>query len=138
MLPIRVAGWQPDGSGGFVLYSRTDQLIAGLERAVDPNADGDAHDAARVALVGVAGAVCGRSRTTRLHALSTARLGLDTLVVVPAGNDGPAGPAFGSVAGPGGSAGALTVGAADTRAETEDVHVSLRSGLTSSSTARCR
>ena len=56
-------------------------------------------------------------------------LGLDTLVVAPAGNDGPAGPAFGSISGPAGSAGALTVGAADTRAETEDVHVSLRSGL---------
>ena len=36
------------------VYSRTDQLIEGLERAVDPNGDGDAHDAARVALVGVA------------------------------------------------------------------------------------
>ena len=33
---------------------RSDQLIAGLDRAVDPNGDGDAHDAARVALVGVA------------------------------------------------------------------------------------
>ena len=32
-------------------------------------------------------------------------LALDTLVVVPAGNDGVAGPWFGSIAGPGGSAG---------------------------------
>ena len=53
VLPIRIAGWQPDGRGGYAVYSRTDQLIAGLERAVDPNGDGDAHDAARVALVGV-------------------------------------------------------------------------------------
>ena len=35
-------------------YGRSDQLIAGLDRAVDPNGDGDAHDAVRVALVGVA------------------------------------------------------------------------------------
>ena len=54
VLPIRVAGWQPTPSGASVVYARTDQLIAGLERAVDPNGDGDAHDAARIALIGVA------------------------------------------------------------------------------------
>jgi subtilisin family serine protease len=128
VLPIRVAGWQPDGSGGFALYSRTDQLIAGLERAVDPNGDGDAHDAARVALIGVAAPYAAFADDPAARAVDGA-LGLDTLVVAPAGNDGPAGPAFGSVSGPGGSVGALTVGAADTRAETEDVHVTLRSGL---------
>ena len=53
LLPIRVAGWQPDTSGGVSVYGRTDQLLAGLELAVDPNEDGDAHDAARIALVGV-------------------------------------------------------------------------------------
>src|SRR6478736_1304324 len=46
LLPIRVAGWQPDTSGGVSVYGRTDQLLAGLELAVDPNEDGDAHDAA--------------------------------------------------------------------------------------------
>ena len=115
VLPIRVAGWQPDGSGGFAVYARTDQLIAGLERAVDPNADGDAHDAARVALVGVAAPFAAFADDPAARAVDGA-LGLDTLVVVPAGNDGPAGPAFGSVAGPGGAPAALTVGAADTRA----------------------
>ena len=54
ILPIRVAGWQPDAEGGYAVYSRTDQVLAGLEAAVDPNDDGDAHDAARIALVGVA------------------------------------------------------------------------------------
>src|SRR5829696_7740885 len=53
LLPIRVAGWQRDSAARWAVYGRTDQLLAGLERAVDPNADGDAHDAARVALVGV-------------------------------------------------------------------------------------
>ena len=35
---------------GTAVYSRTDQILAGLEAAVDPNDDGDAHDAARIAL----------------------------------------------------------------------------------------
>ena len=54
VLPIRVAGWQPDSLGHFAIYARSDQIIAGLERAVDPNDDGDAHDAARIALVALA------------------------------------------------------------------------------------
>ena len=54
VLPLRVAGWQANASGGWSIYARTDQLVAGLERAVDPNANGDAHDAARIALVGLA------------------------------------------------------------------------------------
>src|SRR5918994_1495002 len=41
ILPIRVAGWQPSAEGGFAVYGRTDQLLAGIERAVDPDADGD-------------------------------------------------------------------------------------------------
>ena len=49
VLPIRVAAWQPDPPGGYAVYAWSDQLLAGLERAVDPNGDGDAHDAARVA-----------------------------------------------------------------------------------------
>src|SRR5207253_7125486 len=54
VMPVRVAGWQQIVGGGWAVYSRTDQLIAGLERAVDPNEDGDAHDAARIALVALA------------------------------------------------------------------------------------
>src|SRR5581483_11798387 len=54
LLPIRVAGWQRDESGGYSVYARTDQILEGLENAVDPNGDGDAHDAARVALVPLA------------------------------------------------------------------------------------
>src|ERR687886_435094 len=50
VLPIRVAGWQQDATGGWSVYARSDQIVAGLESAVDPNGDDDAHDAARVAL----------------------------------------------------------------------------------------
>jgi minor extracellular serine protease Vpr len=128
LLPIRVAGWQPDARSGWSIYARTDQLIEGLERAVDPNADGDAHDAARIALVGVAAPFAAFPDDPAARAVAGATR-LDTLVVVPAGNDGPAGPGFGSVAGPGGSPSALTVGAADGRSRVQQVQVTLRSGL---------
>ena len=114
MLPIRVAGWQREAGGRWAVYGRTDQLIAGLERAVDPNADGVALDAARVALVGVAEPFAAFEDSPSARAVAGA-LRLDTLVVAPAGNDGLAGPGYGSISGPGGSRAALTVGAADLR-----------------------
>jgi hypothetical protein len=128
ILPIRVAGWQRDVSGGWAVYGRSDQLIAGLEAAVDPNGDGDAHDAARVAVTGLAEPYISFADAPESRAVDGA-LDLDTLVVAPAGNDLPAGPAFGSISGPGGAEGALTVGAADLRTETEQVRVAVRSGL---------
>ena len=137
VLPIRVAGWQPDGSGGFALYSRTDQLIAGLERAVDPNADGDAHDAARVALVGVTAPYAAFADDPAARAVDGA-LGLDTLVVTPAGNDGPAGPAFGSISGPGARP-ARSPSAQPTRAQRPKASTSRSAAdWTSCSTGRCR
>lgn len=128
VLPIRVAGWQPDGQGHDVVYARSDQLIAGLDRAVDPNGDGDAHDAARVALVGVAEPFAAFADSPEAQAV-TGALALDMLVVAPAGNDGDAGPWFGSIAGPGGAPAALTVAATDTRPSTSTVRVVLRRGL---------
>jgi minor extracellular serine protease Vpr len=128
VLPIRVAGWQPDTSGGYAVYARTDQLIAGLERAVDPNQDGDAHDAARVALAPLAAPYAAFADGPDARAVDGA-LKLDTLVVAPAGNDGPGGPSFGSLSSPGAAAAALSVGAADLRAETEQVRVVVRVGL---------
>jgi minor extracellular serine protease Vpr len=56
-------------------------------------------------------------------------LRLDTLVVAPAGNDGRAGPGYGSISGPGGSRAALTVGAADLRGSSASVRVVARVGL---------
>src|SRR5438093_4303294 len=128
VLPIRVAGWQRGLTGGWAVYARTDQLIAGLERAVDPNLDGDAHDAARVALVGVAAPYAAFSDSPEARAIRGA-LRLDTLVVAPAGNDGPAGPGYGSIASPGGAPDSLTVGAADLRSQAEEVRVAVRSGI---------
>ena len=56
-------------------------------------------------------------------------LRLDTLVVAAAGNDGPAGPAFGSVGGPAGAPAALAVGAADAGRNLTQVRVVVRAGL---------
>ena len=128
ILPIRIAGWQPDAEGGYAVYSRTDQLLAGLEAAVDPNADGDAHDAARIALVGVAEPYASFPDGPLARAVAGAAV-LDTLVIAPAGNDGAAGPTFGSIAGPGGAPAALTVGAADGRSSVPTVRVFVRAGL---------
>src|SRR2546421_282734 len=128
VLPIRVAGWQQDATGGWSVYARSDQIVAGLESAVDPNGDDDAHDAARIALVALAEPYAAFADDPVALAAGGA-LHLDTLVVVPAGNDGPAGPQFGFVSGPGGGPAALTVGAADMRAEVESARVVVRVGL---------
>ncbi|HEY0417834.1 MAG TPA: S8 family serine peptidase [Gaiellaceae bacterium] len=128
ILPIRVAGWQPDARGGELVYGRSDQLIAGLDRAVDPNGDGDEHDAVRVALVGVTEPYAAFADGPEAQAVAGA-LALDTLVVTPAGNDGAAGPAFGSVAGPAGAPGALAVAATDARTGLPRARVVLRRGL---------
>jgi subtilisin family serine protease len=128
ILPIRVAGWQPDSEGGYTVYSRSDQILAGLEAAVDPNNDGDTLDAARIALVGVVEPYASFSDGPLPRAITGATI-LDTLVVVPAGNDGRAGPSYGSVAGPGGALDALTVAASDARPATPTVRVQVRAGL---------
>ncbi|MFL5945914.1 MAG: S8 family serine peptidase [Gaiellaceae bacterium] len=128
LLPIRVAGWQRDASARWAVYGRSDQVLAGLERAVDPNDDGDAHDAARVALVGVAEPFAGFADGPFARAAAGA-MRLDTLVVAPAGNDGAAGPGYGSISGPGGAPAALTVGALDLRPRFGEVRVVVRAGL---------
>ena len=103
-------------------------MIDGLERAVDPNGDGDTHDAARIALLGVVEPFASFPDSPEAQAVDGAGI-LDMLVVAPAGNDGAAGPLFGSIAGPGGSPAALTVGATDPRLETSTARLVLRQGL---------
>ena len=85
-------------------------------------------DAARVALVGVAEPFAAFEDSPSARAVAGA-LRLDTLVVAPAGNDGLAGPGYGSISGPGGSRAALTVGAADLRDSSATVQLVLRTGL---------
>lgn len=128
VFPVRVAGWQPGADGRDLVYARSDQLIAGLDRAVDPNGDGDAHDAVRVALVGVSEPYGAFGDDPEALAVQGA-LQLNTVVVAPAGNDGAAGPAFGSVGGPAAAPDAVAVAATDSRSALPRVHVVLRRGL---------
>lgn len=128
ILPVRVAGWQANAEGGYTVYSRTDQILAGLEAAVDPNDDGDAHDAARIALIGVVEPYAAFPDGPLARAVAGAA-SLDTLTIVPAGNDGRAGPGYGSIAGPGGAPAAVTVAAADGRLAAPTVRVHVRAGL---------
>jgi Subtilase family len=129
VLPIRAAGWQPDSHGHWAIFARSDQLIAGLDRAVDPNADGDAHDAVRVALVALAEPFAAFADGAEALAVAGARR-LDTLVVVPAGNDGTStAAAYGDLSGPGGAPAALTVGALDTNDVVPRARAVVRVGL---------
>jgi hypothetical protein len=128
ILPIRVAGWQRDAAGNWSLYARTDQVIAGLERAVDPDRNGDAHDAARITLIPLSEPFSSFPDSPLSRAVSGA-VALDSLVVAPAGNDGPGGPGFGSIGGPGGAPEALTAGAADLRPAARRVQASVLGGL---------
>jgi subtilisin family serine protease len=128
VLPIRVAGWQQAASGRDAVFARSDQIVAGLDRAVDPNGDGDAHDAARIALLGVVEPFASFADSPEAQAVAGAAA-LDTLVVAPAGNDGAAGPLFGSIAGPGGSGAGLVVGATDSRPSTSTARVVFHQGV---------
>ena len=103
VLPIRVAGWQREAGGRWAVFGRTDQLIAGLEHAVDPNLDGIALDAARVALVGVAEPFAAFEDSPSARAVAGA-LRLDTLVVAPGGTTASPAPATGASRGPEGRA----------------------------------
>ncbi len=128
ILPVRVGGWQPNSEGGYSVYSRTDQILAGLEAAVDPNDDGDTHDAARIALIGMVEPYAAFTDGPLPRGIAGAAA-LDMLTIVPAGNDGSAGPAYGSIAGPGAAEAAITVAAADGRVATPTVRVHIRAGL---------
>ena len=118
ILPIRAA----------TTYARSDQLIEGLDRAADPNGDGDAHDAVQIALVALAEPFAGFPDGPEALAAAGARA-LDVLVVAAAGNEGPAGAAYGDLSAPGGASAALTVGALDTRTHIAEARVVIRSGL---------
>lgn len=127
VLPIRVLGWQRAAGGEYAVFGTTDVLLAGLERAVDPNRDGDPADAADVALAPVVAPFAGFADGPEARAVAGATK-LGTLVVAAAGNDGPSGAAgFGSVGAPGGAPEALTVGAVDARTRIATTRVVIRS-----------
>ncbi|HYI18249.1 MAG TPA: S8 family serine peptidase [Solirubrobacteraceae bacterium] len=121
VLTIRVAGY---GAARQEIHGTTDTLLAGLERAVDPDGDGAVDDAVRVALVGVNAPYAGFADSAEAQAVRGAdRLG--TLVVAPAGNEGPARPPNGVVGSPGAARTALAAGATEAGAGIPRVAVTI-------------
>jgi hypothetical protein len=113
IVSLRVAGLQRDRrSGGKVELGTTDQLLAGLERTVDPDGNGDTSDHIPVALVGLNSPYAGFADSPDAVAAGAARA-LGTLVVAPAGNEGRGGGALGTVGSPAAAPGVLAVGALD-------------------------
>ncbi|MGH3029517.1 MAG: S8 family serine peptidase, partial [Gaiellaceae bacterium] len=124
ILPIRVLHWQQTADGQYALLGRGDVLLAGLERAVDPDADGDIDDAADIVLAPVVEPYAAFADSPETRAVTgVTRLG--ALVVAPAGNDGRPGSGFGSVGAPGGAGDALAVGAVDGRRRVLQVDATL-------------
>jgi Subtilase family len=119
-MTIRVAGY---GSTPEI-HGTSDTLVAGLERAVDPNGDGAVDDAVRVALVGVNAPYAGFGDSPEAQAARGAGK-LGTLVVAPAGNEGPARPPNGVVGSPGAVRAALTAGATEAGAGVPRVRVTI-------------
>ena len=128
VLPIRILGWERTADGSYQLLGRGDTLLAGLERAVDPDRDGDVDDALPVALAAVVEPFASFADSPESRAvLGAARLG--TLVVASAGNDGRgARRGFGTIGAPAGAPAALGVGALDLRAEVLQAHTAVRVG----------
>ena len=107
-------GLAQTADGGWAVLGRGDLLLAGLERAVDPDADGDVDDGATIALAAVVEPYAAFADSPESRAVAGATQ-LGTLVVAPAGNDGRPGPGFGSVGAPAAAPDALAVGTLDTR-----------------------
>ena len=114
VLPIRILQWRETADGGYALLGRGDVLLAGLERAVDPDADGDVDDAVDIVLAPVVEPYAAFADSPETRAVTGASK-LGALVVAPAGNDGRPGGGFGTVGAPGAAGDALAVGALDGR-----------------------
>jgi hypothetical protein len=110
VFPIRVASLRAAAGRAVEAVGTTDELLAGLERAVDPNGDGDTSDHVPVALIGVNAPYAGFTTTPEAQAIAGAA-GLGTLVVAPAGDEGAAAPGSGTVGSPAAAPDALAVGA---------------------------
>ncbi len=116
VLPIRVLGWQPIGTGRHAVHGWADQLLAGLEHAVDPDQDGSTTDAVRIALTALVEPFAAFTDSPEARAVDGAAE-LGTLVIAASGNDGPAEAGSGTVGAPASAPAALAVGTADGRAE---------------------
>lgn len=108
LLAYRVLGREQVDGREHVL-ARSDRVLAALERAVDPDGDGDPRDRAEVILLGVAAGFDGAGTDPIGRSLALAdRVG--ATVVAPAGNDGPTFSLPGSVGGPAAGPTVIAVG----------------------------
>ncbi len=108
LLAYRVVAREAVG-GRLRPLARTDRVLAALDRAVDPDGDGDPSDGAEVILMGLAAGFDGGGIDPVAQALAAAdRVG--ATVVVPAGNDGPTYSRPGSVGGPAAAPSAIAAG----------------------------
>ena len=122
LLPVQVLELQHG-----VLVGSTSSLLAGIERALDPNGDGDLSDHADVILAPVAEPFAGFDDSPEsLAGAAAQRLGVT--LVAPAGNDGASGARFGTLSGPGSAPSWLGVGAVDGRTALPQVGVTLSAG----------
>ena len=111
VLPIRVAGLQPAAQGtGLEDVAVSDTLLAGLERAVDPNGDGATDDHVPIAVVGVNSPYAGFEDSPEAQAV-TGAADLGTLVIAPAGGEGAAAGTGGTLGSPAAAPDALAIGA---------------------------
>ena len=115
-------------TGAIERAATTDELIGALERAVDPDADGDVEDRVSVALVGLNSPYSSFADSPEARAAAAATAA-GTLVVAPAGHDGPRprGARFGTIGSPGGAA--LVVAAAPLRGAPDPAPPSLELGI---------
>lgn len=126
LVAYRVVAGEPV-SGRERPLARTDRVLAALERAVDPDGDGDPADHAEVILVGLASAFGGDGTDPVAEAAEVA-VGLGATVVVPAGNDGPTFSRPGSVGGLASTPSAITVGGLADGAPTRSGRLEVRVG----------
>ena len=109
------------------LMGTTATLLAGIDRALDPNGDGDLTDRARVLLAPVAEPIAGFADSAETDAARGVEAA-GSVLVSAAGNDGPTLARFGTIATPAASPFVLAVGASDGRSVLPRVSVKVRIG----------
>ncbi len=128
IVPIRVLESVPVLGGAEAVVGRSDSLIAGLERAVDPDGNGVPDDSLDVALIASTAPYASFAGSAFDDAVSGAAV-FGTVVVAAAGNDGPGSGGNGTLGGPASASEALAVGAADLRDSVPVADVHIRGGM---------
>lgn len=128
LVPYRVLDERPVLGGFDAVVGTSDDLVAGLEHAVDPNNDGAVDDAPDVALIALAEPYGGFADTVEEQAVDAADA-LGVVTVAAAGNDGDSHDEVGTIAAPASATNAIAVGAADLREQTSRADLHIRGGI---------